>query len=224
MFATRLEQVHRGKLYRSSFERRYQVTVDTDECLEEALANADAYRRVKTLCLRYDDAKLRAALNALEEYIRRSPPGYRMAMDYTTPTTFTRGRGEFAEANYRESFRSRPKCDPDVWKTFPHAFSPMSRVNSRVNYVVPPDSSIALRAGLGLRYLNYKQLSKRLRKLGDCKPTGKGKGSHEIWTCPGGGKFPIPKHPRDLPTGTLRSIIREAGLDLSVAQFVSAKV
>ena len=223
MLATRLEQVRRAKLYRTAFERRYQDTQGTDRCLEEALANGEAFMQVKKLCFRDDANKRRSALNALAEYIRKSGPGYRKAMDYVTRTKFVNGRAQFAEENYRESFPENQRCRPAIWKTFPHAFSPISRVNSRVNYVVPRESTIAARAGLGLRYIGYRQLSKRLRKLAGCRPVGHGS-NHEIWEDRNGAKFPVPRHPRDLATGTLRTIIREAGLDLSISEFVSTKV
>jgi predicted RNA binding protein YcfA (HicA-like mRNA interferase family) len=46
------------------------------------------------------------------------------------------------------------------------------------------------------------------------------KGSHEIWRNPATGRrTTIPHHPGDLPEGTVRAIIREAGL--SVDDFVN---
>ncbi len=39
-------------------------------------------------------------------------------------------------------------------------------------------------------------------------------GSHEIWHNPTTGRFTtIPNHPGDLPEGTLRAILRAAGVD-----------
>jgi predicted RNA binding protein YcfA (HicA-like mRNA interferase family) len=38
-------------------------------------------------------------------------------------------------------------------------------------------------------------------------------GSHEIWLNPASGRFTtIPNHPGDMPEGTLRAILREAGI------------
>ena len=40
------------------------------------------------------------------------------------------------------------------------------------------------------------------------------RGSHEIWWNPGTrARTTIPNHPGDLPEGTLRAILREAGID-----------
>jgi predicted RNA binding protein YcfA (HicA-like mRNA interferase family) len=39
-------------------------------------------------------------------------------------------------------------------------------------------------------------------------------GSHEIWANPKTGRFTtIPNHPGDMPEGTLRAILRQAGVD-----------
>lgn len=39
-------------------------------------------------------------------------------------------------------------------------------------------------------------------------------GSHEIWHHPATGRFTtIPNHPSDMPEGTLRAILRQAGVE-----------
>jgi len=44
-FATRLELTHRRPFYKTGFERIYQRTLMTDDCLEEGLANARALEK-----------------------------------------------------------------------------------------------------------------------------------------------------------------------------------
>ena len=45
------------------------------------------------------------------------------------------------------------------------------------------------------------------------------KGSHEIWRNPGSrARTTVPNHPGDLPEGTVRAIVRQAGL--SVDEFL----
>lgn len=223
-FGLRLEHVHRTKLYKTAFERLYQRTVDTENCLEEALANAHAYLRVQNLLFKGEKLKRAAAIRVLKEYIRLSSAGYRQGLNFIKKRQFDNGQYNFAELNYRECFPQHPKCDADVWRTFPYLFSAISRVNSRVNYIVHRASPLASRARLGSRYLTYRQLEKRLMKTAHCEKVGGGKGSHETWQRPDGCKFSVPRHPRDLCSGTLRAIIREAGLDLSISQFAALKV
>lgn len=58
--------------------------------------------------------------------------------------------------------------------------------------------------------MNYRELTRRLRKLG-CDFVRQGPGSHEIWWNPIERRFTtIPRHgSKDLPIGTLRAILRD---------------
>lgn len=59
---------------------------------------------------------------------------------------------------------------------------------------------------------NYRQIAKRLKKLGFVFER-QAAGSHEIWYNPTTGKFTtIPNHPGDMPEGTLRAILKQADI------------
>jgi predicted RNA binding protein YcfA (HicA-like mRNA interferase family) len=66
--------------------------------------------------------------------------------------------------------------------------------------------------------MNYRQLTRRLRQLG-CEFVRQAHGSYEVWWNPGNRRFTvIPRHGgRDLPSGTLRVILRQ--LDIEPAVF-----
>ena len=59
----------------------------------------------------------------------------------------------------------------------------------------------------------YRDVARRLKALGfafDRQATG----SHEIWFNPRNGRYTtLPNHPGDLPEGTLRAILRQAGIE-----------
>jgi predicted RNA binding protein YcfA (HicA-like mRNA interferase family) len=58
----------------------------------------------------------------------------------------------------------------------------------------------------------YRQIVKRLRKLGFVFDR-QAAGSHEIWYNPDSRRYTtIPNHPGDLPEGTLRAILSQAGI------------
>lgn len=62
--------------------------------------------------------------------------------------------------------------------------------------------------------LNYREVARKLRAFGFVfdRP---GPGSHEVWRqLQTGGKVTIPRHARDMAEGTLRAILREAGIDI----------
>ncbi len=58
----------------------------------------------------------------------------------------------------------------------------------------------------------YRQITKRLKKLGFSFDRHAA-GSHEIWHNAQSGKYTtIPNHPGDMPEGTLRAILRQAAV------------
>ena len=67
---------------------------------------------------------------------------------------------------------------------------------------------------------NYREVSRGLRLFGYSfdRP---GPGSHEVWRQKDTGrKVTVPHHPGDMPQGTLRAILREAGI--APEEFLSA--
>ena len=219
-FATRLEVTHRTPLYREGFERLYRRTLGTDDCMEEGLASAYALISVYKTISRWGARKKKLVRKAFEEYIRNSPPGYRMAVELAE--LYETNRSAFAEQLHQEALPKLPRGIPGLWSCFPYAFSGIARVTSRTNYIVRRDSPLAHR--VRSRFIRPRELHKRLRVLAKCERLRSGRGSHEIWRSPSGASFPIPSHPRDLATGTLAKIIRQAGLNMSVSKFLESKV
>jgi predicted RNA binding protein YcfA (HicA-like mRNA interferase family) len=68
---------------------------------------------------------------------------------------------------------------------------------------------------------SYREVTRRLRLLG-FEFDGHAKGSHEIWWNPvTRRRTTIPNHPGDLPEGTLRAILGQAGV--AVQEFLSER-
>ena len=66
----------------------------------------------------------------------------------------------------------------------------------------------------------YRDVASKLRALGFVFDRA-GAGSHEIWRNPTTGRrVTLPHHAKDMPEGTLRAILREAGID--VEEFLRA--
>jgi len=66
----------------------------------------------------------------------------------------------------------------------------------------------------------YRDVVHRLRAFGFVFDR-QGAGSHELWRQEASGrKVTVPHHSRDMPEGTLRAILREAGID--VDEFLKA--
>ena len=59
---------------------------------------------------------------------------------------------------------------------------------------------------------NYRKIAKKLKELG-FEFHRHAAGSHEIWYNPDTNRFTtIPNHPGDMPEGTLRAILKQAGI------------
>ena len=59
----------------------------------------------------------------------------------------------------------------------------------------------------------YREIVRRLKALGFAFDR-QAAGSHEIWFNPTTKRYTtIPNHPGDMPEGTLRAILRQAGID-----------
>ena len=226
-FATRLEVSHRKSLYRTGFDALYREGAGTSDSIEEALASAHGYRKVDSRAFRKpndEPQKRKAALEAITEYIRCCPPGYNRAREFVQNTAFTSQRSKFAEKNHNWALPDIGQREAHVWHSFPNAFSGISRVHSRVNYAIHRDSPLIDRVRTRGHYLRYREVAQRLQKLGSCTFIRHGGGGHEIWQNPTGQSFEVPRHPRDLNTGTLQRIIKQAGLEVSMSQFMSQRM
>jgi len=63
---------------------------------------------------------------------------------------------------------------------------------------------------------SYREIVKRLKELG-LQFHRQAAGSHEIWFNPAADRYTtIPNHPGDMPEGTLRAILKQAGIEPEV--------
>lgn len=59
----------------------------------------------------------------------------------------------------------------------------------------------------------YREIVRRLKTLG-FQFDRQAAGSHEIWFNPASNRYTtVPNHPGDMPEGTLRAILRQAGIE-----------
>jgi predicted RNA binding protein YcfA (HicA-like mRNA interferase family) len=82
-------------------------------------------------------------------------------------------------------------------------------------------SPLAQRLPADLRYFRYREVVSKLQELAGIAFV-RHDGPHEIWRTPQGGNLVIPRHPSGLATGTLKQIIKQAGLEMSVRQFIAS--
>ncbi|MBU1053469.1 MAG: type II toxin-antitoxin system HicA family toxin [Proteobacteria bacterium] len=65
-----------------------------------------------------------------------------------------------------------------------------------------------------LSVFRYREIIKRLKRFGFTFDR-QAAGSHEIWYNSSTGRYTtVPNHPGDMPEGTLRAILKQAGIDI----------
>jgi predicted RNA binding protein YcfA (HicA-like mRNA interferase family) len=203
-FATR-EEVHlRHAVYVPQFSGPHWL-------LEEALANARAYGRV-----RYKGgAKLlpavaRAAQAYLELVFPASPPGYRDAIRYLKPKQLARGTRDLQERLHRAGGGPAGGKSERIWEIAPYAFTGFARKSSRIYAVVERGG----RRKHPVLFLTFssRDLAQLARQRGYSEVPGGGKGSHQKFCQPDKPPIVVPADRKDVPTGTARSILRDLGL------------
>jgi len=211
-FATRLEVVHRTPLYRRGMRDFYNRTLGTDACLEEALANGSALLKSRVSP---------TACDALRAFVRVSPAGYRLGIAFSDVESFCRGRAEFAEEMVQAALPTIRPASPEIWNSFSHSFTGRLRRTSRLVYVLPRRSPLVHRIPAKfLSPITARKLKKGLREQRRCRLRRQG-GRHETWETPEGNTFQIPRHAGDLRPGTVKAILRDAGVDKSLKEFCS---
>ncbi len=218
--AARLESVHRGPAYITGFEAYFNFTSGGDGWWEEALANAYAYQKVAANFTTNPQFKAHI-LNALEQYIQGTPPGYRMGMEFVPKSAFESKQNLLAEESLNLSYFREDedkRKDPSLWGSASFMTRGFDNVKSRTHYVIPRNSSLAGR--IPNHFVKRpREVIKALDKLVGMSFVRQ-KGSHAIYKTKEGRQFPIPIHPGDLNRKLLRGLIKQAGLDMSLSEFL----
>lgn len=152
-------------------------------------------------------------------YVEALPPSYRLGLELVENATFRTRRDRFAEQNHG---RSLPHADkgPELWRLFGQGFRGIAQINSFTNYLVHRHSSFLQRRQLDVRPLSMRKVKKRLKDLVGLELKRQGKGSHEVWVTGGGRRVTLYNSSGDVPKGTLSSILKQAGLTMSVHDFL----
>ena len=230
-FATRLEAVTSQPCYLKGFSPLYRSTFGTAKCLEETCANS--YAREKTISkassLGITKKQYSDAINA---WFRGQPPGYEQA-HRTNGSWGEKVRAEFYETCVNACLpmlgaatRSLPPtASAAAWSAAGYFDRGIGDVRARIFYLIPKNSPFHKRLPADVRTCmkvqNFKQKLHKLR-IGKFWKQG---GCHERWL-PFSGKgkpVPIPRHNGvDIPKGTMRSILRQLGCNMSIDEFLAA--
>lgn len=222
-FAIRLAIVERRLVYRRYWRDAYLPAKGTDDLLEEALATADAYRRVSRAT--YSRVIGRRAVQGLREYLDAvipfSPPGYRLADRHLRGEDFDRGEARL-QAIVQEAALS-PRSDWIRWDLAQQLTRSLVTISSHVYQVVPASRAPILPVGPPITE-STRVVARLLRSLGFEKRAKRGKGSHEVWVRKGAkpASVTLPRQ-ANLTPGVLSSIARSLGYSSSRELVMAAR-
>lgn len=225
MFAYKLELIVREKCFLGPVTEIYQEQRGKTYWQEEALANIHGYFKA----IEFMNKKLKNTMKQeqlstiLINFIRMMPVGYCEAAEIIAKADYKEENLREMKFRFWERIQQRylPNSKPfssNSWQAslldYPH-----NKKNGRLNFLISKDSGLLHRMDLNGRFLSSEEFVKRMKKYCRLEFKRQGKGSHEIWVSPSGNQITIPKH-KALKIGTLGNMLKSAGLDISVHDFL----
>lgn len=211
--AIRFFVVENQPRYRPYWQSVYRPALGTDDLLEEALANADAYRRLSTAPYRtWLPASVKEATQqALKMSFARAPKGYRKAIRYLTKGDFDKAENRL-QSMVQESLLTPTRLS-DEWNFAPHLMHSFFNVTDDLWTVVPRGKKhiVPIKAA-PVRVGSSKDTLQLLQQLGYTIVSGGGKGSHIKLKKPGRQPVIVPANRENLSPGTGRNIAKAVGL------------
>ena len=212
-FGIRLQTVQGRGSYVRYKENIYKRLKGDNNQLEEALANASAFKQLKSQI--YKRCILSSVLQSAETYLRKTfplaPPGYNQAIKYLSSRAFKEGEHEL-QSRIQEGTLLHNQ-DPKRWNNSPNLMKGIFNCRSEIYEVIPSNSHNTLPSNNnpngGLCYTTYSQreLKKACLKLGWEEIRKGGKGSHAKLKKRGFPQIIIPQG-KQLLIGTQKNILR----------------
>lgn len=209
--AIRLHVVERRVVYPDYVQQVAKVVAGTDDAIEEALANADAWRRlIDSPYNKWFAADERDAVrNWMRDTFRASPPGYAGAWNLLSKPWFDAHENRLVSQVQEAEVSVRRKYMQD-FEIATHLTRSMLNLNQNVWTLVPVGQHSILPTLDGVFPLATAALEKYLRRQGWECLKGAGKGSHAKWRKPGQGMIILP-HGKEVSMTVLGSTARTLG-------------
>jgi len=196
--------------YKKNVYRRYLYT---DDCLEEALANADSYLRFQSRPYTsiIDQKIIRAVRDYLVATFPFDPPGYRMATNYLSSAPFIAG-SNLLQSQILEA-TNFPQKNPGDWTASPQMMRSFFNFKSNIYSVVRRGNRTVLPTKILPKSCSTQTLIKIFQSRGYSIVPG-GKGSHVKLRNTSGETMIIPGNRKDLSVGVLNSALKSIGLSI----------
>jgi hypothetical protein len=205
-FATRLLAAREHPVYPFYFSNVYRPLINTDDLLEEALANADSWRRITepTYAIGY--------IQPVRDYLwldfAASPPGYRRAKDFLTYRDFSSGQAELL--NQVAAASVTPTQAPADWLAVTRMQQSLFDVRQNFWTVVPKGA----RPGLPIVTLPKYETSDLVKALGSAGWKEVQGAKHRRFAGPSGRKVHLCRR-REQPPHVASQVAHAIGVSLA---------
>lgn len=192
----------------------YRPTFGSDDCLEEAMANADIHKRIAedTYKGRLGKSVTEATRVYLKESFKTDPRGYRKAIDYLGSR---REPGERRLQSQIFDASLTPGKSPNDWQSAPVMMKGLYNLKSNIYEIVPTGGKPMLPGGPKIMKLTISsvQLIKVAKNRGYREVAG-GKGSHVKLKKPGHRTLIVPGNRKNLSHVADR-LLKDLGYEVS---------
>ncbi len=199
--------------YRPYKRAVYQRTFDTDECLEEALANAESYRRLNEprYSGRLDPAILHGLRSFLKETIPLHPPGYRMGSEFLREKPYRDGL-LMLQSQVKDG-TSRPQTPSIDWSVAPNMITALANIDEEIYVVLPKgaDPIFATQCIDPRVSVSSRKLGSALTRHYGYSIVPGGKGSHVKLAKPGSPTIILPGNRSTLSPGVVKHALESIG-------------
>jgi predicted RNA binding protein YcfA (HicA-like mRNA interferase family) len=208
----RLHVVERASRYVPYKNCVYRPTYGTDDNLEEALADADAYLRTQTSP--YSVWMGKSVVSALQAYLRWrhpfDPPGYRMAPKYLTNAKLNRGV-DFLHGQVQEATKT-PARPSKEWEIATRLHQSLFKVTDHLWEVVPRGYPRSMLPGATpYPSISTRQLIELAEERGWEVEAGATGDRHVRMKHPLRPPLTIPLNRRDLSPGVVKTALKALG-------------
>lgn len=211
--AIRMLVVQQSDAYLRYMAQVYRPSIGTDDQLEEGLANADSYYRLRGDPYRewLGESVGWALEGHLMDSFTAAPPGYRLAHPIISAGTFHSDQGELLARLHEGSLRPS-RTDTDEFAIATHLTHSLFSVRQDLWSIATKGSSPLLPTkGPMLPQVSTRNVERLLTAHGFVLAKGRGKGSHRVYRAHGAPTIVLPDR-KDLSPAVLRNTAKALGL------------
>lgn len=209
-FGLRLLVTNGRDNYRTYKSTVYRPTHLTKQCLEEALANAEIFQRIKEK--RFNNRLIpeirRGFVEYLQDSIASQPPGYSSGLSYRTKSLFLKGERKLQSQIFDAALL--PTKNVQHWETGNYLMRSLANIDKDIYVVIPRGSSPIIRSSAidPRGTVSTADVEKALiRKYKFSKVKKAGKGSHVKLKHPNGKAVILSGNRRTLPIKDIKDAI-----------------